>query len=1198
MFDRFKQSQGKVGGASSTDGGTRPGKATLTQRIPAGAQGSGERQGLPGSLNSAAASEEEEIQREESGASDGAASPPPGGSGDPLPPDVGAQMESAFNADELGARAARGETVGRSGTIASSARGDLAQMKSNPAAGEVSDVVEASGEETMSLAACAATPEGAAQPKLRGAPIQARMAGGPIQRQEKSKPKPTYVPYQIHVKRPMTQQEFRTATLRQIFGGVPTNIEWKNSLDSYVPEQSPYTVLVDTALLKQHRGQASKERGISVGQDGGVTGAEERAKTFHASPDSDQKTALLKEIDRRYYEAVGDKTQTKINPGEAGKAELWRTLRDEVLFQHEYIANLPPQVKELIKLSTKGKELTPADYDKLFAIARKIEKMPPGQVADYASKVTGTTTNLDLFEASLDKYLAEIAEHQKQSDERDQIQTKLIGLEEVYKKYKLHKSLLTSGSMTAIGGRYGFGGGGGIVVSREAGKLRSELETELQAHGFAGISEFEAFIEKFEQAFEQEAANIAKDMLGKYAGKLYKESERYKDPAEVAALHQKLGGVRTQFGEFEANAKLWNDYVKDVNEDRGRLPGQGHLRPKTSFAEADEARKKAEAAKASAVSHVQGMSGDHPIFQEDGLPLDKRIDKASLARASEAELGGLLQAHIQNRMKDIGEARTEIEGKTALIYKMDKLMPQFYAQQGIRPGSIHDLIIQDKMRDDAISKLALGIALAMVAVALAVVTAGAATPGIIAAGAGVAGAGLGTYMALEEYQQYTQEKHLADVGFADDPSMVWVILAVVGAGLDMGAAVKAAKALGPAAKALNAGGDLAEFTKMVRALEKANEIEVKVARAAEKAAAARKGFTEATGDLANAMAGKAYSFPGPLADPDVYKAVVKMARQAIKARVYDAQMFIDELKLARVKAGLKNLSPEELAKAKQAWEEAKVLEAAEETRYQKLLQQIPDATKLDALIAKAGDAAKLERLLKVFPEAELEAIFVKLQDTGRLVVMVDQVGGDNAAKIIRQWMAKGKIDKMNAFMENLTGGVGKELAETTAVGAKAVIIDSQTAIALSKKAAGTGLQDGEKLMVKYVESLPPGTELRAGNVTIGEVGSGAVKVKGLPIEVARDSPQYKTLLAELERMNVGGGKGAADRALVADAFFAKTEPGVVPRFATADSDVFNKLATSAGIDLRKLGGKTLSQLHPGGFEVTVAAQKLHVVPIQ
>ena len=48
---------------------------------------------------------------------------------------------------------------------------------------------------------------------------------------------------------------------------------------------------------------------------------------------------------------------------------------------------------------------------------------------------------------------------------------------------------------------------------------------------------------------------------------------------------------------------------------------------------------------------------------------------------------------------------------------------------------------------------------------------------------------------------------------------------------------------------------------------------------------------------------------------------------------------------------------------KQAWEEAKALEAADQVRFEKLLKQIPDATKLTAFIAKAGDVEKLERLL-------------------------------------------------------------------------------------------------------------------------------------------------------------------------------------------------------------------------------------------
>jgi hypothetical protein len=764
-------------------------------------------------------------------------------------------------------------------------------------------------------------------------PILAQATARIIQRDEKKKKKDTFVPYQIHVSKTMTQEEFRNAAMQQVFGTVLKNIKWENSKDTYVPENSPYALQVSMELLKEVRGQATRERGISVGAEGGVIGAPERAKTFHAGPESEEKAALMKEIDRRYFEAIGDKTETKIKPGERGKAELWRMIRDEVLFQHEYIANLPPKVKELIKFSTKGKNMTPADYDKLFAIAKKIQKMPAEQISDYASKVTATTTDLNAFEASLDKYIAEMAVRASQREERDRIQTKLVGLEEVYKKYRAHRSALfteaMSAGMSAAAAQSGVAGVPVNIGTTASSMYREELEKELPRYGFASLTEFEVFIKKFEKAFEQESVNIAKDLLAKYAGKLYQESERYKN-GEVAVLHQKLGGLRSNYAIVQqANLIMQEEYAKQAPErERARLPGGGGQQPKPT-ARFKEWEAKGLAAKRAAAGEVKGLSNDYPIFQEEALPLDKRINKEALAKASESELGPLLQAHIQSRMKDIDEARAEIEGKPELIYKMDKLMPQFYVQQGIKPGSIHDMIIQDKMKDDAILKLVKGIAFAIVAIALSVITFGAATPVIVAAGAGLAGASLGVYLAVEEYKEYTQEKNLADVGFADDPSMVWVIIAVVGAGLDMAAAFKAVKALAPAAKAFNAGGDLAEFSKAVRALEKANEIEAKVARAAEKAAQARKGFAEATGELTKAMMGKAYSFPGPLADPDVYKAVVKMARQAIKTKVYDIQKFIEELKLARVKAALGDLTPEELVKAKQAWEEAKGLEAAE-----------------------------------------------------------------------------------------------------------------------------------------------------------------------------------------------------------------------------------------------------------------------------
>jgi hypothetical protein len=1025
-----------------------------------------------------------------------------------------------------------------------------------------------------------------------------------IQRQPKKK-KPEYVAFNIQVTEQVDAEGFKKLVMQQVWGGPLTRgVEWKNVRDSYGPKDSPVVHHVEVTLLTHKRGDARNTRGISTDAAGEVEGAKERAKKFDGGALDAEKTALKNEIERRLSLAIGD--PAAIKKGDKGQAALRQAIRDEVLFQHEYIGNLPPQVKELIKFSTEGKILTPADYDKLFAIAKKIEKMPPGQVSDYASKVRGTTTDLDVFEKSLDKYIAEMAFREEQRQERTDTQNKLIGLEEVYRKYRAYLSMLKTGTSASFSGRYGGAGiGTGLGVASQAATMRAELETALKAHGFTGIPQFELYIKNFENAFERESAHIARDLLEKYAGKLYRESERYKDPAEVAAQHQKLAGFRESLGVAATNAQIWNEYVE--TKDLHRIQGQGHVKPKHSRADAEVALQKAKDADAAGQAQLKDVTETHPVFREEGLPQDKRIDKIKLGLASESDLALLLQQYIQARLKDIDTASAEISDKPALIYKMDKLMPQFYVQQGIKPGSIFDLIIQDKKRDDLVLKIVTGLALAVIAIALAVVTFGAATPVILAAGAGIGGVALGTYMAVEEYKEYVEQNNLAAVGFADKPEMLWVILAVVGAGIDMASAVKAVRALAPAAKALNAGGDLSDFTKAVRALEKANEIDARVARATEKAGQARTALANARAELAT-VTSKAYSFPGPLIDPEVYKAVVKMAYNALKTGVYDLQKFIDELRLARINAGLKDLAPEELARAKKAWAEAELLKAVDDARYAGLLKQIPDAAKLDALIANAGDMVKLERLLQVFSPTELEAIFTQLRSSAHLLTMLENVGAGTQAGMIRTWMAESKFGPMNQFVDRLASGAGKELVETAVVGAKSIVIDSNTAIALVKDAdpvLRATMHAGEKARVAFIKSLPAGTELRATNLTIGEVGSGAVNMKGVPLEVARESADYQKVLDVLVKENVGRTGGFADRGLITDVFFAKSESGVIPRFLTADQPVVKKLAGLATpkIDVNSIGGYPglLKKFGPGGgapgFNVTIGSRTITVIPV-
>jgi hypothetical protein len=61
-----------------------------------------------------------------------------------------------------------------------------------------------------------------------------------------------------------------------------------------------------------------------------------------------------------------------------------------------------------------------------------------------------------------------------------------------------------------------------------------------------------------------------------------------------------------------------------------------------------------------------------------------------------------------------------------------------HQEQDIMPGSMYDMIIQDKIGRDNLARIVTGLLLAIESIALAVVSFGAAVPGILASGAAAA----------------------------------------------------------------------------------------------------------------------------------------------------------------------------------------------------------------------------------------------------------------------------------------------------------------------------------------------------------------------------------------------------------------------------------------------------------------------------
>jgi len=200
-----------------------------------------------------------------------------------------------------------------------------------------------------------------------------------------------------------------------------------------------------------------------------------------------------------------------------------------------------------------------------------------------------------------------------------------------------------------------------------------------------------------------------------------------------------------------------------------------------------------------------------------------------------------------------------------------------------------------------------------------------------------------------------------------------------------------------------------------------------------------------------------------------------------------------------------------------------------------------------------------------------------------------------------------------------------------AVRAETLIVDANISIALRKRARiatlrpgetlgkREELQEGEKKLLARYDAMNP-ADTRIADISIGEAAAGTAQApqRGFAVGVDRASTEYQEVMAQLTTANVGKGKGTADRQIVADAFFAVGEPGVTPRFASMDSEVYKKLyalkveqeGAEPLLDLlrrhAKKGQSTmpgLPEIFPDGFTVTIktpanpAGRTIEVIPM-
>ncbi|RKH73106.1 DUF4157 domain-containing protein [Corallococcus interemptor] len=616
--------------------------------------------------------------------------------------------------------------------------------------------------------------------------------------------------------------------------------------------------------------------------------------------DPAERDALHAEVDRRFWE------RTQYRPGERlgtsqddrRMAEYWRHLRANLVRTRRALLSLPAHVRAILFDPRSTRHLSPADYDRALRVGQRLASLSAAELADWQSRIGGVTDDWATFESSLGNYLAEEAERRQESLERGRLSTRLYGLDEVY---SLYRNMQATESLAGLPASDEFGVSDPDVVNArlEAPRMRETLEASLHAHGFASIAEFEQAIGAWRGAFERETVRVADVLLDRFDHLLFVAEQRYSDPAEAAALARAVAatGAPAHYAEADVQGERATWRPRHAMDEGGGFNDEVALEAAFASVEAERAGTEA----------LRPLASDHPLLGLPDFPLER------LGRAAPDDVQRLVLAYVSEHRASVVSTRAELHAGPSLIYKLDELLAASYEAQGITPGTIYDRIIRDHVSDEGIEALVEGLLLGVVTLALTVLSFG---TGTLAAAAGVTAFGLSAWQAMDAWREYLRMERASDAQLlSEDPSIAWLVLAVVGAAADFGSALAAVRALRPAAEAFNTTGELAAFR---RAVNEIPSLDARIASAANRAVNAEDALRQQWQALLG-VATRANDIIGAVTEAG--GRLMVMAWHLARRGYWRFDQFLAELRRAEFLLDIERLAPEELTALKRLHDE-------------------------------------------------------------------------------------------------------------------------------------------------------------------------------------------------------------------------------------------------------------------------------------
>ncbi|HEU4837556.1 MAG TPA: DUF4157 domain-containing protein [Pyrinomonadaceae bacterium] len=371
------------------------------------------------------------------------------------------------------------------------------------------------------------------------------------------------------------------------------------------------------------------------------------------------------------------------------------------------------------------------------------------------------------------------------SPDDEELLDRLEGRHAVYHTYQRY---VLAKKFAEMGGSHGLEGNFDAQIHFE--NVRSELEEELLEEGFNSIAEFETKIDQFEAFFQRYAIQTAFQILRENERLINSESQRY---GGLASSNNQLAELKAALEPARVLVEA-ADRIPSVAKSESDGLGRGVV-----FRTAPQAIALYEEAE----QIKKSLAPRFPILADP----DRSV--RSLVHADDEELQSLLQSTASDRISDIEKTRQSLADDPELVWQMEVAVQRARASLGIVQDSIYDALIRHKLSELKWDKIFHSILIGALSIGLGILTAGTGTVAVLA-GAGLAT--LSVASVVSEAQDYLIQQAAAGTAFdrakaltAIEPSLGWLALSIVGAGLDMGAAVGAFRALSGTAKAVSEG---------------------------------------------------------------------------------------------------------------------------------------------------------------------------------------------------------------------------------------------------------------------------------------------------------------------------------------------------------------------------------------------------------